>query len=103
MSGRTQRVEIRRHDSLYVFRSVVVGTDYVTRRDKAWRNLARRVWRKNAVKDLITFAFDEQDRLLGRIEQPVATLDENELRLYVELVARECDRFEYLLTGNDAE
>ena len=38
MSGRTQRVEIRRHDSLYVFRSVVVGAEYVTRRVKAWRN-----------------------------------------------------------------
>ena len=103
MSGRTQRVEIRRHDSLYVFRSVVVGTDYVTRKLKGWRNLARRVWRKNAVKDLITFAFDERDRLLGRIEQPVATLDHEELELYVEILAKECDRFEYVLTGGDEE
>ena len=43
------------------------------------------------------------NRLLGRIEQPVATLDHEELELYVEILAKECDRFEYVLTGGDEE
>jgi len=102
-SGREQKVEIRRYDSLYVFRSIVVPSHYVTRTDKGWRNLARRAWRKNALKDLITFAFDEKDHLIGRIEQPVATLDHQELELYIEILAKECDRFEYILTGGDQQ
>jgi hypothetical protein len=55
------------------------------------------------MKDLITFAFDDRDNLVGVIEQPVLTLDYEELKLYIETLARECDRFEYILTGDDAE
>ena len=102
-SRRMQWVHLARRGGFYVFSSVVARRAFVTASDDRWRRLAYRVWRRNAMKDLITFAFDERDRLVGLIEQPVATLDENELRLYVELVARECDRFEYLLTGDDAE
>ena len=69
--------------------------------DPLWRKLAYRVWRKNSLKDLITFSFDTQHRLIGRIEQPASTLDENELVLYIHTVAEECDRFEYNLTGED--
>jgi hypothetical protein len=41
------------------------------------------------------------DHPIGVIEQPVATLDHEELVLYIETLARECDRFEYKLTGSD--
>ena len=37
------------------------------------------------------------------IEVPTATLDREELQLYVETLAKECDRFEYALTGEDVE
>ena len=98
-SGRSQQVLLQRQNDLYVFRSVVVGSEFVTRSDTTWRELAHRVWRKNALKELVTFAFDEMDRLIGFIEQPVATLDHEELKLYIEVVARESDRLEYILTG----
>ena len=94
-SGRSQQVRLERRDDLYVFRSVVVGSDFVTRTDTSWRELAHRVWRKNALKEFVTFAFDEMDRLIGFIEQPVVTLDQEELKLYIEVLARECDRLEY--------
>ena len=81
--------------------STVVGRDFVTADDDAWRALAYRAWRKNALKDLVTFAFDSDDQLIGLIEQPVTTLDHEELQLYVETLAKECDRFEYVLTGRD--
>ena len=100
-SGRRQRVQLDLVDGLYVFRSVVVGTAYVTRTKERWRKLAYRVWRKNSLKDLITFSFDTHDRLIGQIEQPASTLDENELEFYIQTVAEECDRFEYNLTGED--
>ena len=98
-SGRSQQVRLERRDDLYIFRSVVVGSGFVTRTDTSWRELAHRVWRKNALKEFVTFAFDEMDRLIGFIEQPVATLDREELQFYIEVLARECDRFEYILTG----
>lgn len=49
------------------------------------------------------FAFDDQDRLIGLIEVPAATLDHEELEVYVETLAKECDRFEYALRGWDRE
>lgn len=60
----------------------------------------------NAFNELVTFAFDENDKLIGLVEQPVATLDDGELALYIETVAEECDRFdrfEYVLTGDGLE
>ena len=47
----------------------------------------------------MTFAFDDADRLVGLVEVPAATLDDEEFDLYVETLAKECDRFEYALTG----
>lgn len=32
----------------------------------------------------------------------MATLDDEELELYVETVARECDRFQYVLLGTSS-
>ena len=98
---RWQDVEITRRGEICVFRSVVVGRKYVTRNHAHWRRLAYRVWRKNAEKDLVSFAFDREDRLIGLIEQPLATMAPKELSFYVETVAKECDRFEYVLTGED--
>ena len=75
----------------------------VTRNKDHWRRIAYRTWRRNASKPLVTFAFDDDDRLIGQIEVPAATLDHEELDLYIETLARECDRFEYVLTGADAQ
>ena len=78
-----------------MFRSSVLPPKQVTTSDRAWRDLAYRAWRRNAAKELVTFSFDEQDSLIGVIEVPAATLDREELQLYVETLAKECDRFEY--------
>ncbi|MFH1144516.1 MAG: hypothetical protein V1774_08245 [Candidatus Eisenbacteria bacterium] len=67
------------------------------------RDLVYRVWRKNAEKQLVAFAFDGRDRLIGLVEHPIATMSPAELAFYVELLARECDRFEYVLRGEDEE
>ena len=58
---------------------------------------------KNDMKDLVSFAFDDKNNLVGIIKQPALTLDHDELKLYIETFARECDRFEYILTGEDVE
>lgn len=87
----------------YRFRSTILGNAEVTRTDREWRELARKVWRRNAHTPVVAFAFDENDRLIGQIEQPIRTLDREELVFYIETLARECDQFEYVLTGRDRE
>ncbi len=103
MRGRAQVVRFARNDDRYVFRSVVLPPKQVTTSARAWRDLAYRAWRRNAAKELVTFSFDEKDALIGVIEVAAATLDRQELQLYVETLAKECDRFEYALTGEDVE
>ena len=101
--GRSQVIRVSRDEDRYVFRSVVLPASAVTRNKDHWRRIAYRTWRRNASKPLVTFAFDDDDRLIGQIEVPAATLDHEELDLYIETLARECDRFEYVLTGADAQ
>ena len=96
-----QRVLLAKLDDHYRFWSVAAPAALVTRSDPAWRDLAYRVWRKNDVKEVVGFCFDRKDRLLGVIEQPVETVDHEEIEFYVDLLARECDRFKYKLSGKD--
>ena len=102
-SGRSQAIRVSRDEDRYVFRSVVLHSSDATRNNEHRRRIAYRAWRRNASKPLVTFAFDDDDRLIGLIEVPAATLDHEEIDLYIETLARECDRFEYVLTGADAE
>ena len=101
--GRNQSVRVSQEGDRYVFRSVVFSSPAATRTTNRRRRIAYRAWRRNGSKPLVTFAFDDEDRLIGLIEVPAATLDHVELDLYIETLARECDRFEYVLTRTDAE
>ncbi len=98
---RQQSVEIRIVDEDYELTSVVLSASDVTASDDNWRALARLAWQRNADTDVVTFTFDNRDRLVGRVRHPAATLDHEELSLYVRSLVRECDRFEYLLSGMD--
>ena len=73
----------------------------VMRTDVSWRHYAREAWRRNAATNLVTFTFDEKHGLIGLVRHPVATLDVEELSLYMAVLAAECDRFEFLLGGVD--
>ena len=101
LGTRHQSVEIRVVDDEYELTSVVLPASDVTANDDKWRDLARLAWQRNADADVVTFTFDDRDRLVGRIRHPAATLDHEELSLYVRSLVRECDRFEYLLSGTD--
>ena len=52
---------------------------------------------------MVTFTLDKRDRLIGYIEQLIHTTDPEELTFYIELLARECDQFEHVLTGEDRQ
>ena len=62
-----------------------------------------RTWLRNAMKELVTFAFDKNDRLIGVVDVPAGTLQDEELRIYIEALTKECDRFECALKGWDRE
>ena len=101
LGTRQQSIEIRVADDDCELLSVVLPTSSVTAKHGKWRALARLAWQRNADTDVVTFTFDKRDRLVGHVRHPVATLDPEELTLYVRSLVRECDRFEYLLSGMD--
>lgn len=102
-NGRSQKVQLANKGSWIEFTSKVMAHQQVTRSERRWRNMAYRAWRKNALKELVCFAFDNRQNLIGLIRQPSATLDPEELVLAIETLAMECDRFEYVLSGEDLE
>ena len=102
-SGRTQTVQLNQEDGCYRFQSTVLPSTEVTRKRRLLRDIAYRAWRRNAMTELVTFAFDENDRLIGVVEVPDGMLQDEELQVYIEALAKECDRFEYALKGWDRE
>lgn len=66
-------------------------------------DLAIRAWCRNRATQLLGFKIDKRGRLMGEAWIPKVGLTNGELHLYIKKVAIECDRFEYLLTGNDIE
>lgn len=101
LGNRGQAIKFERDGTDYVFTSVVLGRAAVTKDVQRWRRLAMLAWQRNAEHQLVTFAFDQRDRLVGQIRHLAEHLDSEELELYVATLARECDRLEYLLTGRD--
>ena len=99
---RRQRVTIGIEGDQVALASVVLDRDAVTRSTTYWRELAVQAWERNRLTDLVLFGFDGDDNLVGRVNHPRATLDAPELRLYLQTLLEECDRFEYVLTGEDA-
>ena len=100
---RRQKVRVDVRGENCRFTSVVLPAGEVTRTDERWRQLARIAWQRNVETDVVTFTFDRRHRLIGRIQHPAATLDAPELEFYLRTIARECDRFKYLLSGLDCD
>jgi len=101
--SRQQKIRLDVRGALCSFSSIVLRARDVTKSTRYWNSLAYRAWLRNGVTDIVTFAFDDKDNLVGRIEQLLATLDATEVDFYLLTLARECDRFEFALTGEDRE
>ena len=97
-NGRSQIVRLARRRDRYVFSSVIAQVAAVNQ-DR--RSLAFRLWRRNALKAVVTFTIDRRERVIGLIDQPIESVHRKELRFYLGTLARECDRLEYILTGAD--
>lgn len=99
--GRSQTVCIERTGDGYVFTSIVLGTARVKEQRENLSSFVDRLWRRNRQTDVVNFTFDPQNRVIGRIDHPVDTLDGEELYFYLSRLAIECDRMEYVLTGEN--
>ena len=97
-NGRSQTVSVARRKDRYIFSSVVAKVGAV---NEDRHSLAFRLWRRNALKAVVTFTIDRRDRVVGLIDQPIESVHPKELKFYLETLARECDRLEYILTGAD--
>lgn len=98
---RHQTMHLDRQEEMYFIWTVVLGEKRVTKTAQGWRKLALLAWQRNADHEVVTFGFDRKDRLIGLVRHPVDHLDAEELEVYLRALSRECDRFEYLLTGQD--
>lgn len=96
--GRSQDIHLTQQRDRYVLSSVIAHTSAV---NEDLRSLAYRLWRRNALKAVVTFTIDRRERVVGHIDQPIASVHDKELKFYLETLARECDRLEYILTGED--
>jgi hypothetical protein len=93
------RIEQRGTDAILT--AVIRSKSQVARSPETLRSTARLAWTRNASAELVTFLVDTSNNLVGRIRHPAATLDHAELVAYLRTMVRECDRFEYLLSGKD--
>jgi hypothetical protein len=96
---RKQMIVTERQADRYVLTSVVIGRARVE--NMGTERLLPRIWLRNREISCVAFGLDKRGRLIGRIEQLADTLDKAELAFYIQLLARECDQFEYALTGQD--
>jgi hypothetical protein len=97
--GRKQVVSAQMAGERLVLLSRVLGNARVDGMGVA--TLLPQVWQRNRQTRCVAFGIDESGRLVGRIEQMAATLQPEELVFYLALLARECDQFEFALTGRD--
>lgn len=58
-------------------------------------------WRRNRLSEFVGFTLDTRGRMIGEVWVPLDGLEVGEWRFHVWNLARACDRFEYLITGED--
>lgn len=96
-NGRTHRVLVAEDRESYRLTGVILQPSKVSRLSEP----ALLAWQRNRFTQLVGFRVDGRGRLVGEATVPKVGLQADEFQLYVRAVARECDRIEYLLTGQD--
>lgn len=78
-------------------------TSVVVRARNAPDDAALQCWKMNRYRELVGFKVADRGRVIGECWVPRAGLTAEEWIIYVEALARSCDRLEYLWTGKDWE
>jgi len=98
-NDRKHRVVVTENDDSFLISGVVIRRSIVS----SLSDLPPQMWLRNRAVSLVGFRIDRRGRLIGESCLPKAGISPDEFQLYVRTVAIECDRFEYHLTGSDAE
>jgi hypothetical protein len=96
---RRQKVAVKDDGEAYTLSAVVVRQATLS----ALPDVVVQAWLRNRSTHLVGFRVDERGRMVGEAWVPKAGLGAPEFQYYVRSVAIECDRFEYTLTGRDAD
>jgi hypothetical protein len=97
--SRRQKVSVADDPNTYGLSAVVVRQATVL----TLPNIIVQAWLRNRSTPLVGFRVDDRGRLVGEAWVPKAGLNPAEFQCYVRTLAIECDRFEYTLTGRDAD
>ncbi len=98
-SGRQQKIRYKRDGDFYKFTSPVARPQAV--RKIKLKYLAERILYRNRATEVVTFGLSDRGGIDAWITHRADTLQPDELKFYLSVLAREADRFEYLLTGHD--
>ena len=98
-SGRTQVVAVHDAGESYLLTAVAARAAALT----DLKDPDRRAWVINRSVDLVGFRVDERGRFVGEAWVPKPGLTAAEFVLVVRRLAGECDRMEFVLTGEDRE
>lgn len=99
LSGRQQRIYIDRKGAYYKIWSISLHKSKV--QEIGETKIIQDLWFKNRQTDVVGFCIDKKGRLVGSIQQLAEAIDKEELIFYIHILAKECDRLEYLFSGKD--
>ena len=97
--GRKQQIYVKRKRACYTLTSNVLQRAKVD--DLGRSNILRTIWTRNHSSKLVGFRLDKSGKLVGYIEHRAESLDPSDLAYCIEVLARECDRLEFVLSGED--
>ena len=98
-NGRGQAIRYKQRDGLWVFTSRVARPSTVRKHGEG--RLARRILERNRVTEIVGFRLTRAGGIEAFFRHRADTLQREELVFFLGVLAREADRFEYLLTGRD--
>lgn len=98
-TGRGQKVRYERRGEHYLFTSRVATEAHLEH--LSWTEIAKEVLLRNRITEVVAFGIRDWHAVEAWVEQRASTLRTAKLKFYIAQLAREADRFEYLLTGKD--
>lgn len=99
---RSQQLSVVDEGESYLL-TTVVARARIVRGLGSIDDLLLRAWRRNRVTPLVGFRLDSRERLVAEAWVPKLGLTPEEFQMYLRTVARESDRMEFELTGEDVE
>lgn len=100
-SGRTQRIRYEERNAAIRLATVVAYHSDLEANGLDTESVAHLVLRRNRETRVVAFGLGRDQRIVAWVTTPREHLQARELVYYVITLAREADRFEYLLTRSD--